>query len=152
MNASGTEAPCAHSGILLIPLLDCRSEIKGLASVTGRIGYSFGNALLYGKGGGAWIRDRYAVSHHIQPQIGEFYAATETRFGWTVGTGLEYAFVPNWSAFAEYDYYDFGTRSVLLAVTGNPLITVEVPPTFQIRQSMNVVKAGINYRFGGFTP
>ena len=36
---------------------------------------------------------------------------TQTRSGWTVGIGGEYAFTNNLSGFIEYDYYGFGTKS-----------------------------------------
>src|SRR5438270_3685075 len=32
------------------------TEIKSIASVTGRVGYAWDRFLLYGKGGGAWLR------------------------------------------------------------------------------------------------
>jgi hypothetical protein len=34
-----------------------------------------------------------------------------TRVGWTVGTGVEWAFWNDWSAKLEYDYMNFGTRT-----------------------------------------
>ncbi len=81
--------------------------------------------------------------------------ASETRTGWTVGVGVEWAFWNNnWSAKLEYDYYDFGTRTVTL--TGNfpgvgpstfPAGAIAVPGV-DIRQRISTVKVGINYRFG----
>jgi outer membrane immunogenic protein len=70
----------------------------------------------------------------------------ETRTGWTVGGGIEWGFWNNWSAKVEYDFYDFGTRSVTLSGTfaAGP-ITV---PGVDIKQSISAVKFGINYRFG----
>ena len=38
--------------------------------------------------------------------------ANETRPGWTVGAGAEYAFTNLLSGFIEYGYYDFGSRTV----------------------------------------
>ena len=43
----------------------------------------------------------------------------ETRVGWTVGTGIEWAIWNNWSIKAEYDYLDFGSRTV--AINGSIL-------------------------------
>ena len=37
--------------------------------------------------------------------VGSF---SDTRVGWTVGGGLEWMFLPNWSAKVEYLYYDLG--------------------------------------------
>jgi opacity protein-like surface antigen len=41
-------------------------------------------------------------------------AAGETRTGWTVGGGVEWAFFNNWSAKLEYDFYNFRARNVTL--------------------------------------
>ena len=57
--------------------------------------------------------------------------------------GGEYAFAPNWSAFVEYDYYGFGTRTLAFnsATTGAFLYNEN------LRQNINVVKAGVNFKF-----
>ena len=65
------------------------------------MGYAWDRFLLYVKGGGAWERDDYAVL------IGGFNLATvaETRGGWTLGLGGEYAFLDFITGFIEYDFY-----------------------------------------------
>ena len=65
------------------------SKIRSLASVTGRIGYAWDRFLGYVKGGGAWERDDYSASTIV---LGTAYTARETRSGWTIGLGAEYAF------------------------------------------------------------
>jgi outer membrane immunogenic protein len=65
----------------------------------------------------------------------------ETRTGWTVGGGTELAFAPGWSAKLEYLYLDFGSRSTAIAFVPLPMIVDNAHFT------MNVVRAGINYRF-----
>ena len=62
------------------------------------------------------------------------------RDGWTVGAGLEYMFAPNWSAKAEYQYYNFGKTSF----TSGPADIVGVSS----RNDEHTVKVGVNYRFG----
>ena len=70
--------------------------------------------------------------------------ASQSRSGWTVGIGGEYAFT-NWlSVFAEYDYYDFGTRSATLVTPG----TAAIFDVVDIRERKNVFKAGLNLRWG----
>jgi outer membrane immunogenic protein len=117
------------------PAFNCRSKVDGLASVTGRIGYAWNTALLYVKGGGGWSFDKYDV--HLAA-TGAFTAAgSETRGGWTVGVGYEYAFSPNWSARIEYDYYGFGSRT--LTFTDASLV--------RIRENVQTVTVGLNYKF-----
>jgi outer membrane immunogenic protein len=107
------------------------AKAQWFATATARLGYSFGQSLLYVKGGAAWVEDKYNFDGDDQKQ---------NRFGWTVGAGLEYMFAPNWSMFAEYNYMDFGNKNVSFFSGEND---------FDIKQTMHVVKAGINYRFGG---
>jgi outer membrane immunogenic protein len=119
-----------------------------IASVTGRLGWAWNWVLVYAKGGAAWAGDRYSADI---PVLDEHLEASETRTGWTVGGGVEWAFWNNWSAKVEYDFYDFGTRTVTFTGTlfGGP---IEVPG-IDIKQRVNAVKFGINYRFGwGKTP
>jgi outer membrane immunogenic protein len=41
----------------------------------------------------------------------------EIRNGWTVGSGIEVAFAPGWSAKLEYLYLDFGRRSTAIPLS-----------------------------------
>ena len=117
------------------------SKTKSLASVTGRVGYAWDRLLGYVKGGGAWERDDYTITAPFG-----IATASETRGGWTVGVGLEYAFT-NWlTGFVEYDYYGFGTRT-------NAFVTpAGTPFSIDIKENKNVVKVGLNWKFGGFGP
>jgi outer membrane immunogenic protein len=98
--------------------------------------------LIYGKGGAAWAGDKYSLSIPVFP---EQETASETRTGWTVGGGIEWAFWDHRSIKAEYDFYNFGTRAVTLVGTfaGAP---IEVPGV-EVRQRLQVGKIGLNYRF-----
>src|SRR5436309_11726465 len=83
------------------------SNNNQLGSVTGRFGYGWGPALLYAKGGYAW-RDNANLAVVNAGAPAAFTTAGNHRDGYTVGAGLEYMFAPNWSAKAEYQYYNFG--------------------------------------------
>ena len=52
---------------------------------------------------------------------------------------MRYMFAPNWSAKAEYQYYDFGktTFTAPANIVGN-----------SFRNDEHTVKVGVNYRFG----
>ena len=81
-------------------------------------------------------------------QGNEHIATSATRPGWTVGGGVEWAFWDNWSAKVEYDYYDFSTLNLSLpgTIAGVP----EVVPGVNVKQTIQTVKFGINYRFGAY--
>jgi outer membrane immunogenic protein len=125
-------------------------NIRSLASVTGRVGYSWGRFLGYVKAGGAWVRDDYSLQTAVG--TGDFATASETRGGWTVGIGGEYAFLDWLTGFAEYDFYGFGTKTnnftCTTALVGCGLF---VPTTFgvDVKQNVNVFKVGVNLKFGG---
>jgi outer membrane immunogenic protein len=121
------------------------TRMDWFASATARLGYAAGPWLIYGKGGAAWVRDRLMDSGSILIVSFDF-SGNVTRSGWTAGGGFEYAFAPNWSAFVEYDFYDFGTKDVTIPGIGG------LPPgpsseTISFKQNFSVVKAGINFRF-----
>jgi outer membrane immunogenic protein len=116
-----------------------QTKIKSLASVTGRVGYAWDRFLGYVKGGGAWESDEYSIT---SPAVLASATASETRTGWTIGVGGEYAFTDWLTGFAEYNYYDFGTKSDTFAGT--------FATTANIKETKSVAKAGINFKFGGW--
>ena len=119
-------------------------KVKSVASVTGRVGYAWDRLLGYVKGGGAWERDDFTFTF----PSGATATFSDTRSGWTVGVGVEYAFT-NWlTGFIEYDYYNFGTRSdnvvcgpAACFVGGSTLFP------FDVKETKNVVKVGLNVLF-----
>ena len=110
-----------------------------LGSVTGRLGYTWGPALLYAKGGYAW-RDNPNIGVSVGGVPAAFTTTGNHKDGYTVGAGLEYMFAPNWSAKAEYQYYNFGNTT--FASGPAPIVGA------RFRDDEHTVKVGVNYRFG----
>jgi outer membrane immunogenic protein len=110
---------------------------RALGSVTGRLGYTWGPALLYVKGGYAYSDNTQTLTSVGAPVA--FTLDRGHRDGYTVGAGLEYMFAQNWSAKAEYMYYDFGSSRF---VTPLPFATLG-----SFRNDDHTVKVGLNYRF-----
>jgi outer membrane immunogenic protein len=115
------------------------SNTDQIGSVTGRLGYTWGPALLYAKGGYAW-RDGNGVGVSVAGLPAAFTTNGNHRDGYTVGGGLEYMFAPNWSAKAEYQYYNFGNTTF----TGGP---ADIAGR-SFRNDEHTAKVGVNYRFG----
>jgi outer membrane immunogenic protein len=111
-----------------------------LGSVTGRLGYTWGPALLYAKGGYAWRGNDNLLGVSTNGVPVAFTASGNHRDGYTVGAGLEYMFTPNWSIKGEYQYYNFGSTTF----TGGPAPIIGS----RFRDDEHTVKLGINYRFG----
>jgi outer membrane immunogenic protein len=70
----------------------------------------------------------------------ELGSANKTRTGWTVGGGSEWKFAPNWSVFLEYDFADFGSRS--LTVVG----PAGVGDTITAKSNLQMFLIGLNWR------
>jgi outer membrane immunogenic protein len=121
----------------------CTANIKSMGTVTGRVGAAFDHALVYILGGLAWEHERLENGALIAGTSFLVRSVT-TRDGWTLGAGLEYALAGNWSAFVQYNYMFFGTRDLQFSTA----LSAGTPPeTENVRDHINVVKAGINYRF-----
>ena len=137
-------------------LVSIRTE--WLASITGRLGLTaFNNqALFYVKGGGAWTRNQWDVSGAGLISGADLDTGTfnETRSGWTVGGGAEWTlWLPNWTAFLEYNYYQFnGGGSTISNQSGHgfacPSGSGQTCNQFTTgRQEIQTVKVGVNYKF-----
>jgi opacity protein-like surface antigen len=109
--------------------------------VTGRLGYSFGQSLIYAKGGFAFFDGKADVLDNGSARD------TNTFTGWTVGGGLEYALNPGWSVKAEYLHFDFDKENSTIAFSSGDVFR------FSHDLTVDTVKAGLNYHLGhGFEP
>ena len=115
---------------------------RALASVTARIGYAFGPALVYVKGGYAYSDNSETLTFAGVPVA--FALDSSHSNGWTVGGGVEYMFAQNWSAKAEYQYYNFGDSRFL-----SPAALV---PFGTFHNDEHTLKLGVNYRFNFASP
>jgi outer membrane immunogenic protein len=130
-------APCPN------PVYACGDKLNQLYSGTARIGYIWGNALLYAKGGYAWTETDYRSTFLANP--GPFDGGGNvSRDGWVVGGGLEYMFAPSWSAKIEYDYYDFGSK-ISATDSGGRLHLLTDKDSKLTAQTL---KVGVDYHFG----
>ncbi|MCP3466141.1 outer membrane protein [Bradyrhizobium sp. CCGUVB23] len=121
-----------------------------LATIRGRIGFlATPNWLLYATGGAA-IADVKANFNFTET----FYPATEsgtirdTRVGWTAGVGGEYAVGNGWSLKAEYLYVDLG-RATTTSTNITGASTSSNVFTHSVDLKSNIVRVGVNYKFGG---
>jgi outer membrane immunogenic protein len=117
-----------------------RDRSDWLASVTGRLGYTWGPGMIYAKGGVAFRDDSGLEIAGVPGGLGVTTDRENT--GYTVGGGFEYMFAPAWSAKVEYQYYNFDTTTV--AFTGVPVLSY--------KDDLHTVKVGINYHFNWAGP
>jgi len=131
-------------------------HIDWMASFRGRAGVTVDRALFYVTGGAAVAeiggsRTTVVNGPGIAIPAGTFTATnggSTTRWGWTVGGGIEWAFNPNWSLAGEYRYTDFGSRSVTFTVPDG-LGGVFATGTSSSRLTVEQATVRVNYRFGG---
>jgi outer membrane immunogenic protein len=122
------------------------TKIHWFATATARLGVTVKpDVLLYVKGGGAWVRENFTAwdPNSGNPQ----FDSNPTRSGFVVGFGGEIMTQDGWSMFLEYNYMGFDKRRTDFTV-------VPAGPVFQldVRQDVQTVMVGFNYRFGGVRP
>jgi outer membrane immunogenic protein len=118
-------------------------KVNGLGLFTGQIGYAWNAALLYLKGGAA-VTSNSAFINTTLGGVG-IASASSTRWGGTVGVGLEYGFTPNWTVGIEYDHLFMGNSNNSFSVV-NPIVAGAAN---QISQDVDMVTVRVNYKFGG---
>ena len=123
------------------------TTINWQASLRARLGYAFDDALFYGTGGAAFagIRTRYSQS---DSGVNTAQSFSQTRTGFTVGGGLEYAFDGNWRGRLEYRYTDYGKFTDNTTSAGSFWDGYANHHT--IRE--NTVRIGLTYAFGAPPP
>jgi outer membrane immunogenic protein len=127
-----------------------------IATATTRLGVARDTWLFYGKAGAAWTRSSTNVlAVATSPGIANAAMAgsvSDTRVGWTVGTGIEWAFARNWTTKLEYDYINFGTQVENIAAVGTTGGFLGAPAPLaanlpvNVSQNISMVKWGINYK------
>lgn len=143
------------------------ADVNWLASLRGRIGYSWDNRwLAYFTGGVAWADVDYSGDAQCNPAACGLPGSrspvsfSKTKTGFVVGGGLEYKFVGSqWILGAEYLFYGFdgeaATSPLLNFVSGAPLACAGgaagaacIADNFG-DLDIHVVRARLSYKFGG---
>jgi len=120
------DAPCG--------IATCETSNSWLGTARGRIGYAFDRFLPYLTGGAAFGDIK---ASNTNPGFG---TASTTKFGWTLGAGLEYAFLGNWTVKGEYLYVNLGSFDCGTACSPTPPANVDF--------RTNIFRVGLNYKFG----
>lgn len=116
------------------------TEERWLATGRGRLGYAWNNWMVYATGGFAVADIQARVTN---PGLALDLAESKTRWGGTVGAGVEAGFGGNWSVKLEYLYVNLeGSR--YFEVSGAP-VGVAIRDNVPIND--HIVRAGLNYRF-----
>ncbi|QQN61584.1 porin family protein [Bradyrhizobium diazoefficiens] len=144
MEGQGNWADFKGSNVsLALAPLDNRTKIDSFGLFTGQFGYTVNSLLFYGKAGAAVAQDKYDM---FIPGVAGVVSSTlsQTRWGYSAGFGVEYAFAENWSVGGEYDHLFLGHH-------GGDFAAIIGPPvrTDRIGQDIDIGLIRLNYRWGG---
>jgi opacity protein-like surface antigen len=106
-----------------------------IGTIAGRVGIVEDRWLVYAKLGGGWVHSNAVLNFPGVSWIG-----SNTSSDWLAGVGLEYGFKSHWTVRLEYDF---------LALSNWTSPTV---PPVQLNRDLQMVKAGINYKFESGLP
>jgi len=122
-------------------------KIDWFGTVRGRAGVLVTpTVLLYGTGGLAYGEVKTSDTIGLVPAL---FSTTTTNVGWTVGAGIEGAIGGNWTAKLEYLYVDLGKAPGSFVTTSAAFGGGVITSNFSSRITDNIVRVGVNYRFGG---
>ena len=107
----------------------CFTDIRTLSTSRVRLGYAMDRSLVYVTGGLAYGNVRAGIRDAVDDD--------ETRFGWTLGAGIEWAFAPRWSLKAEYLHVDLGDRR---NYSSGGSVDVDI--------TADIARVGLNYNLG----
>jgi outer membrane immunogenic protein len=124
-------------GSTFLPNLTFNDKLQWFGTVRGRLGFAQDRWLFYVTGG--WAYGHASISGTSTVPVSAF-SGSNFYSGWTVGGGLEWAFMSNWSAKIEYLYIDFGDGP-----------SMALPPSaFTVvagKLTDNILRVGVNYHF-----
>jgi outer membrane immunogenic protein len=159
---TGTASRTIGAPIFAVPVTQTVSvdfgHIEWMATFRGRAGFAVDRALFYVTGGAAVAEIGGSTTTVVNgPGIGlpaGTFVATNggntTRWGWTVGGGIEWAFSQNWSVAGEYRHTDFGNRATTFDIpSGLAAAPIFFTGTSRSRLTVEQATFRLNYRFGG---
>lgn len=132
-------------------------KIKTHGSVRARLGYAVDRFLPYVTGGLAWADTSHSLGCTPMDKAAQYNCsanattkpkgfedkASQTRIGYAVGAGVEYAVTNNWTLKAEYLYSNFGKKSVTLV---DPYYPNNISDR-RFKTDLSEVRVGVNYKF-----
>jgi outer membrane immunogenic protein len=130
---------------------------RWLTTFRGRAGWTFSPQWLVYVTGGFAMAGIEATVNDVPDGLS--FTDRETQFGWTVGGGVEWAFLPNWSLKVEYLYVRLEDAVFFPNACGGSIATLGncgTPPPAPgprfVPLDDHIVRAGINFRFWGPPP
>jgi outer membrane immunogenic protein len=132
-------------------------DVKWLASVRGRLGYTWATNMIYATGGVAW--SRVDLSGDAAPAAfggnGSSFAGSgsKTQTGWVIGGGYETMLSANWLLRAEYLYYAFDGTTITGPCSPTTFCAGQVISNSKATYAfgdldIHTVRLGLSYKLG----
>jgi opacity protein-like surface antigen len=119
------------------------------ASLRARVGWTEKRWLAYLTGGLAASRIRMDATFSDNLATGAFGSASDndTKLGWIIGLGGEYALSESWTIRAEYLYADYGKADTTAVVTNSNYPTLANDLKSSVDLKTQILSVGVAYRF-----
>jgi outer membrane immunogenic protein len=146
LNKSGQDF---QLGTILAPGWVNETQERWVATLRGRLGYAVDKWLLYVTGGVAWARIDSSQFLITGPgPVATALLQTDTRTGWTIGVGTEYAVGWGWSARTQYLFVDIPSYTTFTPGIGSGLNSVALTNLDNGPIYNHILTAGLTYKFG----
>jgi outer membrane immunogenic protein len=126
------------------------SSADWLYTLRGRLGWTVTPTVLLYATGGLALTDLHvnnAFNDNFAPMTAGASAASQTKAGWTVGAGVEFALWQRWTGKVEYLHTDFGSVSTTLTTNTIPAVAGPNVMTTSANLQADLVRVGVNYKF-----
>jgi outer membrane immunogenic protein len=160
-NPAGTNTTTCSAGIPLCTTttntVGVDQKLRWLGTARARLGFlPWDHVMFYVTGGAAFgeVEWNATTTNAVTTTLGgtplgttstiNSATATSTHAGWTVGGGSEWVLSGPWTAKLEYLFVDLGTLGNTFTAGG---VVPTVVESSHVRD--NIVRIGLNYRFGG---
>jgi outer membrane immunogenic protein len=119
------------------------TDVNWLATARLKAGVAIDRGLIYAIGGLAFADVENSIGFNIATgggSDGDSWSNADTKTGWTLGLGLEYAITDNWIFGVEYQHVELGDNTVTIDTDD-----LDIPVDFD--NALDIVSAKLSYKF-----
>lgn len=123
-------------------------DVKSMFSLRGKLGYAFGNSMVFADAGWAWARSRYSAALSSNGGYAKAGSERQTTDGFIVGLGFEHRVGTNMSVRLDYHYTDQGdVEFANNYLPGSSFTSPVYTETYEQDLQLHLLKLGVNFRF-----
>jgi outer membrane immunogenic protein len=128
-------------------VIQVTSTNRWIATLAARFGgVPVSNFLIFGKAGGGWVRNDGFTITDLNIGTSLTNPGSNTRAGWLLGMGIEWAAANNWTVRFDWDYLHLNNRTFTIPA-GAPFPPALIGDTFTGNNNVQTLTIGFNYLF-----